>query len=465
MRDLLHFIPCVAMCLIGCTPPSVTAPPALPAGRILAEAFKPVPSIINVPVEIRTHALEQMINEQLPPLLFESDTMTVGVMKNVKVKVWKGDSIRLSLQGDRLNYRIPIRIWMQFSFSVGAFSVSHTEYQDVEAGIALKFRSRLFVKNDWKAVTMTESDGYDWTTDPVVKVRFVTIPVKPLADFILSRQHKKFGEIVDKGVSSMLDIKKLLHPLWVQIQKPIRLAEYPPLWLRLTPRSVSMTQLAGNGRMITSSVGITSVAETFFGKEPVCTPKDSLPDFVIPGRVDSSFVLNLYSEITYANASELLRSYLQGRSFTSGRKEVIVQDIEIYGLEGYAVVSIDFAGSFKGKVYVIGRTRYDAQKSTISIEELDFDVSTKNALHNTAEWLFHGVIIDKVKPYLSFPLREKMLESQLMVQKMLCNSKLMKNVYVNGFIDSLSIGDVRVTDRALQAVVLSRGSLFLNIRE
>ncbi len=459
-------VPCLLLVIVlGCTPPAVTTGPSLPEGRAKVVEFNPVPSIINVPVEVRTPALEQMINEQLPELFFESDTMTVGPKKNVKVKVWKGDSLRLSLTGDELEYRVPIKIWMQFSFTVGALGVSHTEYQEVEAGIVLKFRSRLFIKNDWKIVTMTESDGYEWITDPVVKVRFITIPVKPLADFILSRQYKRFGELVDKGVNSSLNIKKLLHPLWSQIQQPVRLAEDPPLWLRLTPKSVSMTQLSGDGTMIRSSVGIATVAETFFGEEPETVRQDSLPDFIIPGRIDSSFVLNLYSEITYANASELMRAYLLGRSFKAGRREVIIQDVQVYGLEGYAVVSLDFTGSFKGKVYVIGRAQYDSATATVSIEDLEFDVATRNALHNTADWLFHGVIIDKIKPFLRFPLREKLLESQLMVQKMLCNSQLTKGVYINGFIDSLAIGDVRLTDRALQAVLLAKGSLFLNIRE
>ena len=62
----------------GCTPPAVTTGPALQTGISNVQEFNPVPSIINVPVEIRTHALEQMINEQLPPLLFESDTITLG---------------------------------------------------------------------------------------------------------------------------------------------------------------------------------------------------------------------------------------------------------------------------------------------------------------------------------------------------------------------------------------------------
>lgn len=432
---------------------------------MVSEPFTPVPSIINVPIEIKTAALEQMINEQLPALLFETDTMTVGAVKNVKVRVWKGDSIRLSLTGDELKYDVPVRIWMQFSFTVGALGLSHTEYQEVEAGISLQFSSRLVIKNDWKIITMTKSQGYQWTTEPVVKVRFLTIPVKPIADLILARSHKKFGELVDKGVNSSLDIKKLLHPVWCQIQKPMRLSEFPPLWLRLTPQSVSMTQLAGDGRMITSSVGITSVAETFIGDEPVTKMVDSIPALSVPGKIDSSFVLNLYSEVTYESASELMKTYLLGRSFTAGRREVIIQDVSLYGTEGYAIVSLDFTGSYRGKVYVLGRAVYDSATTTISIEDLEFDVSTKNTLHSTADWLFHGIIIDKIQPFLRFPLKEKMLESQLMVQKMLCNSNVSKNVYVNGFIDSLSIGGVRITDRALQAVVLAKGNLTLSIRE
>jgi len=466
MRFLIVSILSISVTFLTCTPPSVsTSGPSLPVNRVASEPFTPVPSIINVPIEIKTSALEQMINEQLPALLFESDTMTVGAMKNVRVKVWKGDSIRLSLTGDELKYEVPVKIWMQFSFTVGALGLSHTEYQEVQAGISLQFSSRLVVKNDWRIVTMTKSDGYEWTTDPVVKVRFLSIPVKPVADLILSKSHKKFGELVDKGVSSSLDIKKLLQPVWRQIQKPVRLSEFPPLWLRLTPQSVSMTQLEGDGRMITSSIGITSVAETFIGDEPATTVIDSIPALSVPGKIDSSFVLNLYSEITYESASDLMKSYLLGRSFKSGRREVIIQDVSLYGMEGYAIVSLDFTGSYRGKVYVLGRAVYDSATTTISIEDLEFDVSTKNALHSTADWLFHGIITEKIQPFLRFPLKEKMLESQLMVQKKLCDSRVSKNVYLNGFIDSLSIGGVRITDRALQAVVLAKGSLTLSIRE
>ena len=186
---------------------------------------------------------------------------------------------------------------------------------------------------------------------------------------------------------------------------------------------------------------------------------DSLPQFAVPDRIDSSFVINLYSEISYASASQMLAGALKGRSFTAGDKEVIVQDVALYGLQGYAVVSMEFTGSFKGKVYVIGHVVYDSQNSTVSIEDLDFDITTQNALHSAAGWLLHGIILAKVKPFLHFPLRERLLETQLTVQKMLSHKEIAKNVFITGAIDSLSLGGVTLTDKAIRAVVLARGTL------
>ena len=459
----MHYRYALIACFLlaaACTPPKVQTKPELPSDLKPAASFTPVPSVINVPIELKTWYIEKVLNEQLASLLYECDTLDIGGMKPVKMKVWKKDSIRIALEGNELSYRVPLKIWLQFSFTIGAMGFSHTESQDVEAEIAIKLRSRFFIQKDWKVVTITRSDGYEWISDPVIKARFITIPIKPVVDIILSTQQESFGDMVDKAVSGMLDIKKMLHPLWYRIQAPILLSSSPDsIWLRLSPMSVYMTQLKGASGTIKGSLGIKSVAETFFGSQPEAKPADSLPEFVVPGKLDSSFVINLYTELSYASASQIIQGFLLGRTFSTGDKEVIIQDINIYGLEGYAVVSIDFTGSFRGKVYVIGHIKYDEATSTASIEDLDFDISTKNALHSTADWLFHGIILAKVQPYLKFPLHERLLEAQLMVQKMLSHKEISKNVYLTGTIDSLSIGGVTLTDRAIKAILLARGTL------
>jgi hypothetical protein len=451
---------------LSCTPPARVIPsPEIPAAMAPVQTAAPLPSFINVPIKMRTRVVEEMLNAQLTGLLYECDTLTLGTFKPVKIKVWKGDSIRITLTGDELHYKVPLRIWLQFSFTVGAFGISHTEYQDVEAALSLTFRSRLFVKNDWKVATMTQSDGYEWISDPVVKVRFITLPIKPVADLLLSRQQKNLSQMIDKEINTVLNVKSLLMPLWSQIQDPILLSDDPRVWLLLTPKSVYMTQLEGFEGNIVSSVGIQSVAETFFSLPSVVKKQDSLPDFIIPGKVDSSFILNLYSELDYEAAGTMLERLLSGRNFSAGRKEVIIENVAVTGMDGYALIGLDLVGSYRGKVYVYGKPLYDSATSTVSIENLDFDLSTKSVVHKTAEWLLHDIIISKVKPYLRFPLREKLLESQLMVQKMLCHSELSKNVFITGSIDSLSVGGVRFTDRAIQAILFARGSLQLSIHD
>jgi hypothetical protein len=161
----------------------------------------------------------------------------------------------------------------------------------------------------------------------------------------------------------------------------------------------------------------------------------------------------------------MMREYLQGRSFSSGKHEIVILDVNVYGIDGYAVVQLDLTGSYIGKIYVIGKVVYDTAKSIISIEDLEFDVKTSNALHKSAEWLFHDIVLSKVKPFLKFPMKESLLQSQLMVQKMLCNHQIASNVMISGSIDSLAVGGVRFTENAIQAVVLSRGSLILKVQE
>jgi hypothetical protein len=428
--------------------------------------FQPVPSTLNVPLLIRTDVAQKMINQQLTGVLYETDTMTIANIKPVKLKVWKKDSITISLQGDELLYRVPLKIWMQFSFTVGALGLSHTEYQDVEASIALTFRSRIFVKNNWKIVTMTKPEGYEWLSDPVVKVRILSIPVKPVADFILARQKASFGEMIDKAVADLLDVKKMISPLWYKMQNPLLIVSDPDsLWLRLKPQGVYMTQLEGNDGSIKGSIGIKSVAETFFGTQPPAEKQDSLPEFVIPGQVDSSFVINLYNELSYESASQITRSLLIGQSFSSGKYEAIINDVNIYGMDGYAVVSIDLSGYYKGKIYVIGKVVYDSLNQSISIQDLEFDLNTKNRLVKTANALFHSTIISKLKPYLTYPLKQTILESQLVTQKMLSNKEISKNVYINGRLDSLNIAAINCTNAGIRTSLLGKGVLTLQIRE
>ena len=439
--------------------------PSPPDNRLAEDTVALAPSVINIPVRMRTRVIEQMLNKQLIGLLYACDTLSLGAIKPVKIKVWKGDSIRIGLEGNELHYKVPLRLWLQFSFTIAALGLSHTEYQDVEASLALEFRSRIFVDTTWKLYTITQSDGYTWLSDPVIKVRFFSIPIRSIADLLLTGQEKTISSIIDKQVNQACNVKTMILPLWSKIQDPVLISKDPVVWLRLTPKEVYLTPFIGIDSTIVSSVGVKSIVETFFADSPSCKKSDSLPAFKIPTSLDSSFVLNLYSEISYESATQMLRGMLIGREFKSKGNEVLIKDVTMAGVKGYALICMDLIGSYEGRVFVYGRPQYDSSTTTVSIEDLDFDLSTQNVMHKAANWLLHGVLINSVKPFLKFPLKDKLMESKLMAQKMLNNSELTKNIFLSGSIDTLSVGGVRLTDKAIQATVFARGSLQLNVHD
>ena len=111
------------------------------------------------------------------------------------------------------------------------------------------------------------------------------------------------------------------------------------------------------------------------------------------------------------------------------------------------------------------RVQYDSSNQTISIVDLEFDLSTQNKLHKTADALFHKVMISKLKPYLKFPIRDRLLESQLITQKMLSNKEISKNVFVNGILDSLTIAGITCTDNGIRTTLLAKGVVTVHIRD
>ena len=448
---------------VSCTRPPQTheSKPVLPAEDAAVDSLALIPSVITLPISIKTSVIEDILNSQINGLLYECDTSAIGVVKPVKIKVWKSEPIRVSLDNTDLNYCVALKIMLGFSFTVGAFGFSHTEYQDVEAALRLKFRSHLTIKNNWKISTATQAEGYEWISDPVVKVRFLTVPIKPVADLLLEKQQQTISAIVDKQIENAGDIKNMIKPFWTQMQNGFMASKDPRIWLRLTPAEVYMTQLQGVNGTITGSIGIKSVVETFLEDLPAKEKDDTIRNFMVPRPGDSGFVLNMYCETNYDALTLMLRGLLVGREFKSGKREVIVQDITVTGVKGYLLIGLDLIGSYNGRIYVYGQPVFDKATSTVSVKDLNFDLSTQNTLHKAANWLLHGIILSSVKPYLRFPLHDKLEQSRHTVQKILSHTELYKGIYIEGSVDSLNVAGIRLTDDAIRASIYAHGAVKL----
>jgi hypothetical protein len=411
--------------------------------------------------------IERNVNEQLTGIIYRNNAFPVEGLGNAQITVRKDGRVRIRANKDELTYRIPLKISMRFSFTI----LGHTEHKDVDAGIAVSLRTKYALKNNWSLATTTTVDGYEWTTNPTVRIRFITIPVKPIADFLISKQSgiiNDIGKIADKVVSDGINVKNMITPLWEQLQTPTEIAipDMPQrMWLRFNPTDIYMTDITGRGESIYAMAGIRAVAETFIGDRPKAQRIRPLPNFKTPERQDSAFTINLYTEIPFEHATAICREIFVGQTLRSGRQRVLVHDMEVSGENGLAKIRMDLSGSIKGTVSVTGRAVYDRSAQTLSIDDFDFDVESKGKYQRARNWLLKGIIMSKMKPHMKFPLGKTLDDAKTLIQEMLTNHEIYKGVTLNGRVDTLTVRGVEVSDKGFRAVVGARGIAAVRIKE
>lgn len=428
------------------------------------ETPPPVPSTINIPVEIKTAIIENTVHNLFSGTFYRCDTAVLGGFTNIKISARRNGSVRIAANGDELAYSLPVMVTIHVSTTVSAMGFAHTERQDVEAGITMNLRSKVSIRNDWRPIVITKAAGYKWTTEPVLKARSVTIPIKPVANYFADMLMGIIGPMIDKALANSDIIKKsVITPLWEQLCTPISFTvpeTQDTIWMRINPTELYLSNINGHGASISALVGISAVTEAVMGDMPEKRGPAPLPNFTEPPENSGpAFALNLYAEVPYAKATALCKEKFKGKTFRSGMNKITVNDIEITGAGagGPLLIKMDVSGSMKGTVLVTGRAVYDEKDKTLSLSGLDFDLAASSQYQQAKKWLLKGIIIKKMKPLIKFPL-SAILDADALTKTLLTDYPIQKGITLNGKIETLTLRGVETTESALRAAVLATGT-------
>ena len=92
----------------------------------------------------------------------------------------------------------------------------------------------------------------------------------------------------------------------------------------------------------------------------------------------NDFAVNLVTDISMKEAESMAKSFALNQKFYPGGKEIAVRNIELFGQNDKIVVNTSFSGSYTGSLYLIGRPVYNPQKNAIEMEDLDYDLQSKD---------------------------------------------------------------------------------------
>lgn len=460
IQRLFLFISAISI-LSACK--STSIPTEKPAEKYAEFNYNPVPSTISLPVEMKVTALEAMINRKLTGLLYADTSLDNNGGDNLMVKAWKKDNIKIGFENGQFIYRVPLKLWIKAGWKINQFGITLSDYREMNAEIALKFRSAVNVNKDWSISTITTSDGYEWLTKPTLKIGPIDLPITYIADMIIKYNTQTINSAIDAGLTQSLDLKSTAKQAWIEMQKPMLLSEEYGLWLKVTPKSISALPITGGKGVIKHTSSIQAITECYTGKKPPYQLNGTLPDLLTVNKMNDDFVANVVSYIGYDYLDSITRQMLVNTSYDFGKKKIKIINVAVYGNENKMIIATDVTGSITGKLYFAGIPSYRVSDSSIIFKDLQFAMQTRNVLLKSASWLANSEIEKVIGRKMSYPVGAEIRETYDMMVQSLKRYEIGEGFYLTGALGNMEVEQPVLVPAGIVAPVSIKGKLSVKL--
>ncbi|GAB3258390.1 DUF4403 family protein [Larkinella harenae] len=419
-------------------------------------------STVNIPVSIALADVERQINSQVTGLIYEDNSLTDNDNDQFMTKVWKRAPIHVSAHDSVFTFQVPLKIWAKAGMKVLGF----TQFQETEFELDLRFATRFSIDRDWTVNTQTTAQGYDWVKKPSLRIVGLAIPVTSIVGRIIDKNLGKISKALDEQVRKEIDLRTPVLNAWNTVRQPYLISEKYRTWLLVVPKRILITPFRFEKGAIRSSIGIEGYTLTQTGTKPDVRPAVTIPELVVSKEIPDQFRIGLLSEATYAEATKIVSEEFVGKSydFRDGRYKITITDIDLYGQNNNLIIKATLQGSLNGAVYLRGRPYYDAQSRTISLQDLQYDLDTRNILYRTANWLLQGSFTRTLEKQLTIPVGDQIDEARKSFQARLTNNQVTKGVVINGKLEQVTPDQVYLTQESLLAVVYVSGKVNLKVQ-
>ncbi len=420
--------------------------------------YTPKTSTLHIPITINVSLLEQKLNERFSDLIYEDNNIEDD---SLMVKAWKAKEFKISYDGNVLTYAVPIKLWIKKRFDLG---FTYTD-QEIEGSVDLKLKTAINFTKDWNLITKTDFIGYEWIEKPVLKLGVVDIPITPIVDKVLKAKKKTLTQKIDETVKKNVPLSQYIQDIWSVVQDPIDVStEDFKVWLKITPKNLYTTPIAGTAGQIRTTIGIQCLAEIYMDRVPADKQKElSMPAFKMYNSTDEKVKLNVLADIPYSTIDTLAGNIMTGETFGDGKHQITVDSMNFYGQMDKMIIGVHVHGFINGAIYLSGIPYYDKTTSSIRISEVDYKLKTKNVLAKVVNLFYKRGLKKMIEENVVISIKEKLEWIKEMSRSELFNRELFDNVYLSGYLNDLDVDAIHLTKEGLKVSVNLGGKFILKV--
>ena len=265
---------------------------------------------------------------------------------------------------------------------------------------------------------------------------------------------------LDRKIAAF-DVRKRVEKWYGMLQRPIRVRD--SLWLELSPEQLRLGEFSLQDSALVATIRLYAHPRLTAGPQPT-DPKTPLP-LLSPAlrEVGDSARIRIEGLLPYDVLSSTLSRELTGRKFRRFSRSVRLDSIAVSPLDdGRVVLAVRVSGDITGTAYLVGTPQLDRVTRSLIVPDLDFDVSTSNALVQGLAWLRKGDMVVQLRKQARVPLDTILEETRAKVESAL-NRDLTSGVELSGTVRTGKLLDVLVHPRWLVVQAEVAGTLALAI--
>lgn len=421
-------------------------------------------STVSIPLRFSLQNLEIAANKKLSGK-FLDERIAIGDKKkdSIYLALERFDKVKLGWKPGLLTAQVPLRIEFKFLKRTAGIRVSNDK--PITAEVLINLKSNVALNNQWEAKLETEIDTVIWKMEPALKVAFVNVNLRGLADKYLQRNEAILTHRFDSLMNKIIDSRSAVEKIWNDIHKPIVIKKTEPqVGLLTKAESLNSRWISDNEGNIAALVTLKGYVYSWFEQPPGISPP-RLPGHRYKPEGEDELDLYIHASLPFHQINSFLNRNREKLTFRYNEYLLKVQHAALYGSDQELALELNVRGDVRGNIYFRALPYYDSIKQIIGLTNLRYDLSTEETLVKTADWIMHDNLISMLAGTIKKDLTEELSVLPQLIESAIAQGKSGNKVKLT--VDSLAITSHAslITGHDIQWVLRARGKAGIALKK
>lgn len=378
----------------------------------------PVPtafSEVNVPVQVPIETLQNLLNQRIPPVLFEEKAMDLGNGVIGDLNFSKNGMTIIQTEGEeKIRVELPIRIRGEVGLKPGGLRNLFQSKIPIDESFSPIFLINPEVNENWSMgiseFELVELGG---------KMSFSVLGMELDLSQLIAREIESYAAKNLTSKPDLIRLKPLVDQLWNQMGKPVFVDfQGKKMAFSIQPDSVKLSENFTQEGIYTINLGMRGKVNSHPADAAPSRPFP-LPKLTENTNSDNSLDIRIPLRLTYEEIDELLRENFAGQSIRVNKTTIFQPgNFKSRAFGEKLGISMDFyaeqtnGNEINGELFLVGLPTFDSENQVLIFDQVNFNLESDNRKAKTAVALKKGKIIRQLNKKLRFPMAD-VLEGSL----------------------------------------------------